>query len=78
MMKRMEYSILINISDDDDDDEGKFIKETPSHPRERLKCLSRNRLIRNQANKNYNPQILDEKNSIQKNKITKLNTDTVR
>ena len=77
-MKRMEYSILINISDDDDDDEGKFIKETPSHPRERLKCLSRNRLIRNQANKNYNPQILDEKNSIQKNKITKLNTDTVR
>ena len=77
-MKRMEYSILINISDDDDDDEGKFIKETPSHPRERLKCLSRNRLIRNQANKNYNPQILDEKNSIQKNKRTKLNTDTVR
>ena len=77
-MKRMEYSILINISDDDDDDEGKFIKETPSHPRERLKCLSRNRLIRNQANKNYNPQILDEKNSIQKNKIIKLNTDTVR
>ena len=76
-MKRMEYSILINISDDDDD-EGKFIKETPSHPRERLKCLSRNRLIRNQANKNYNPQILDEKNSIQKNKIIKLNTDTVR
>ena len=77
-MKRMEYSILINISDDDDDDEGKFIKETPSQPRERLKCLSRNRLIRNQANKNYNPQILDEKNSIQKNKIIKLNTDTVR
>ena len=77
MMKRMEYSIVINISDDDDD-EGKFIKETPSHPRERLKCLSRNRLIRNQANKNYNPQILDEKNSIQKNKIIKLNTDTVR
>ena len=76
-MKRMEYSIVINISDDDDD-EGKFIKETPSHPRERLKCLSRNRLIRNQANKNYNPQILDEKNSIQKNKIIKLNTDTVR
>ena len=73
----MEYSIVINISDDDDD-EGKFIKETPSHPRERLKCLSRNRLIRNQANKNYNPQILDEKNSIQKNKIIKLNTDTVR
>ena len=33
-MKRMEYSIVINISDDDDD-EGKFIKETPSHPRER-------------------------------------------
>ena len=76
-MKRMEYSIVINISDDDDD-EGKFIKETSSHPRERLKCLSRNRLIRNQANKNYNPQILDEKNSIQKNKIIKLNTDTVR
>ena len=75
-MKRMEYSIVINISDDDD--EGKFIKETPPHPRERLKCLSRNRLIRNQANKNYNPQILDEKNSIQKNKIIKLNTDTVR
>ena len=64
-MKRMEYSIVINISDDDDD-EGKFIKETPSHPRERLKCLSRNRLIRNQANKNYNPQILDEKTQYKK------------
>ena len=33
------------ISNDDDDI--KFIKKTPSHPRERLKRLSKNNLIRN-------------------------------
>ena len=39
----------MSISNDNDD--VKFIKETPSHSRERLKRLSKNNLIRNQTDK---------------------------
>ena len=39
------------------------------HPRERLKRLSKNNLIRNQTDKkNHFPQILSKKKLIQKNK----------
>ena len=56
----------VTISDDDD---FKFIKKNPLHPRERLKRLSKNNLIRNQTDKkNHFPQILSKKKLIQKNK----------
>ena len=46
----------------DDDDHVKFIKKTPLHPRERLKRLSKNNLIRNQTDKKNNfLQILPQK-----------------
>ena len=56
----------MNISDDDND--VKFIKKTPLHPRERLKRLSENYLIRNQTDKINFPQILPQKKLIQRNK----------
>ena len=56
----------MNISDDDDD--VKFIKKTPLSPRERLKRLSENYLIRNQTDKKNFLQILPQKKLIQKNK----------
>ena len=56
----------MSISNDNDD--VKFIKETPSHSRERLKRLSKNNLIRNQTDKKKKkfPQILPQKKLIQK------------
>ena len=62
-MKTVNY---VNISNDDDN--VKFIKKTPLHPRERLKRLSKNYLIRNQTDKKSFPQILRQKKLIQKNK----------
>ena len=53
----------VNISDDNDD--VKFILKTPLHPRERVKRLSKNYLIRNQTDF---PQILPPKKLIWKNK----------
>ena len=52
----------MNISDDDDDVE--FIKKTPLHPRERLKHLSKNYLIRNQTEKRNFRQIIPQKKLI--------------
>ena len=57
----------MNISDDDDDDV-KFILKTSLHPRERLKRLSKNYLIRNQTDEKTFPPILPQKMLIQKNK----------
>ena len=55
------------ISNDDDD--VKFIKKSPLHPREKLKCLSKNYSIRNQTDqKNFFPKILPQKKLIQKSK----------
>ena len=45
-----------------------LLKKTPLHPRERLKRLSKNYLIRNQTDKKSFPQILRQKKLIQKNK----------
>ena len=45
-----------------------LLKKTPLHPRERLKRLSKNYLIRNQTDKISFPQILPQKKLIQKNK----------
>ena len=56
----------MNLSDGDDD--AKFILKTLLHPRERLKRLSKNYLIRNQIDKKKFPQILPQKKLIQKNK----------
>ena len=57
----------MTISDDDDD--FKFILKNPLHPRQRLKRLSKNNLIRNQTYKKNNfPQIFSQKKLIQKNK----------
>ena len=57
----------VNISDDDDDDV-KFSLKTSLHPRERLKRLSKNYLIRNQTDAKNFPPILPQKKLIQKNK----------
>ena len=55
------------ISNDDDD--VKFIKKSPLHPREKLKCLSKNYSIRNQTDKKiFFPKILPQKKLIQKSK----------
>ena len=55
------------ISNDDDD--VKFIKKSPLHPREKLKCLSKNYSIRNQTDKKkIFPKILPQKKLIQKSK----------
>ena len=55
------------ISNDDDD--VKFIKKSSLHPREKLKCLSKNYSIRNQTDKkNFFPKILPQKKLIQKSK----------
>ena len=55
------------ISNDDDD--VKFIKKSPLHPREKLKCLSKNYSIRNQTDKKkFFPKILSQKKLIQKSK----------
>ena len=46
-----------------------LLKKTPLHPRERLKRLSKNNLIRSQTDKKNNfPQILPQRKLIQKNK----------
>ena len=45
------YATVSDDDDDDDDDDVKFIKNTSLHPRERLKRLSKNNLIRNQTDK---------------------------
>ena len=57
----------INITNDDND-EVNFIKKTPLNPRDRLKRLSKNQLIRNQTDKKNYAQILPQKKLIQKNK----------
>ena len=63
-MKAVNYA---TISDDDDD--VKFILKNSLHPRQRLKRLSKNNLIRNQTDKKNNfPQIFPQKKLIQKNK----------
>ena len=51
------------------DDDVKFIKKSPLHPREKLKCLSKNYSIRNQTDKKkFFPKILPQKKLIQKSK----------
>ena len=57
----------INITNDDND-EGNFIKKTPLNPRDRLKRLSKNQLIRNQTDQKKYAQILPQKKLIQENK----------
>ena len=65
----------VTISDDDD---FKFIKKNPLHPRERLKRLSKNNLIRNQTDKKNNiPQILPPKKLMQKNKNQSKDTEYI-
>ena len=55
----------MTISDGDDD--VKFTLKNPLHPRQRLKRLSKNNLIRNQTYKKNNfPQIFSQKKLIQK------------
>ena len=44
IIKTVNYATISN-----DDDDIRFIKKTPLHPRERLKHLSKNNLIRNQT-----------------------------
>ena len=56
----------MNISHDDD--HVKFIKKTLLHPRERLKRLSKNYLMRNQNDEKNFPQILPQKKLMQKTK----------
>ena len=57
------------IISNDDDDDVKFIKKSPLHPREKLKCLSKNYSIRNQTDKKkFFPKILPQKKLIQKSK----------
>ena len=46
VIKTVKYATISNNVDD-----VKFIKKTPFHPRERLKRLSKNNLIRNQNDK---------------------------
>ena len=46
VIKTVKYATISN-----NDDDVKFIKKTPLHPRERLKRLSKNNLIRNQNDK---------------------------
>ena len=46
VIKTVKYATISN-----NDDDVKFIKKTPFHPRERLKRLSKNNLIRNQNDK---------------------------
>ena len=57
----------INITNDDND-EVNFIKKTPLNPRDRLKRLSKNQLIRNQTDQKKYAQILPQKKLIQENK----------
>ena len=57
----------INITNDDND-EGNFIKKTPLNPRDRLKRLSKNQLIRNQTDQKKYAQILPQKKLVQDNK----------
>ena len=57
IIKLVHYATISDYNDD-----VKFIKKTPLHPRERLKHLSKNNLIRNQTDeKNNFPQILPQK-----------------
>ena len=55
-----------NITDDNDG--AKFILKVPLHPRERIKCLSKNYSIWNQADKKKISQILPQKKLLQKNR----------
>ena len=57
----------INITNDDND-EVNFIKKTPLNPRDRLKRLSKNQLIRSQTDQKKYAQILPQKKLIQENK----------
>ena len=57
----------INITNDDND-EVNFIKKTPLNPRDGLKRLSKNQLIRNQTDQKKYAQILPQKKLIQENK----------
>ena len=57
----------INITNDDND-EVNFIKKTPLNPRDRLKRLSKNQLIRNQTDQKKYAQILPQKKLVQDNK----------
>ena len=55
-----------------------LLKKTPLHPRERLKRLSKNNLIRNQTDKKNNiPQILPPKKLMQKNKNQSKDTEYI-
>ena len=67
-MKTVNY---VNISNDDDN--VKFIKKTPLHPRERLKRLSKNYLIRNQTDKKHSSNVTSKKANTKKLK-TKVKT----
>ena len=64
IIKTVNYAAMSN----GDADDVKFIQKTPLHHRQKLKCLSKNNLIRNQTDKKNNfPQILPQKKLIQKN-----------
>ena len=53
-------------------------KNTPFYPRERLKCFSKNYLIRNQTDKKIFPQILPQKKLIQKSKTSTTSSWTFK
>ena len=54
----------MNISNNDDD--VKFVKKATLHPRERLKRLSKNYLIRNQPDKKFSSNITSKKANTKK------------